>query len=304
MQQGGTTRGVVVVDAPSNLGLRPPAPGVVPGCYKAGRVLREKGILTGLRTEDAGTVVPPAYKPEWSPGQGSRNAEAIASYSIALADRIASLIDPSRLIVVLGGDCSVLIGEALALRRRGRYGLAFLDGHSDFRHPANSSHINAAAGEDLAIVTGRGDDRLINLESMGPYFEESAIAVAGLRDSDSELAELRALGIPVWTAEKAEAEPGTVGESMIEHLASSDLSGYWVHVDVDILDESVMPAVDSPSKGGLSFESLRVLLEGLLQERRAVGVDFCIYDPDLDPDRVAGSLLAATLNQALRSAVS
>lgn len=27
-------RNIVVIDAPSNLGLRPPAPGTVPGCYK------------------------------------------------------------------------------------------------------------------------------------------------------------------------------------------------------------------------------------------------------------------------------
>jgi arginase family enzyme len=45
----------------------------------------------------------------------------------------------------------------LAVRRIGRYGLAFIDGHSDFRHPGNSSGgnstgVGAAAGEDLRLL--------------------------------------------------------------------------------------------------------------------------------------------------------
>ena len=38
----------------------------------------------------------------------------------------------------------------------GRIGLVFIDGHSDFRHPGNAPYVGAAAGEDLALVTGRG----------------------------------------------------------------------------------------------------------------------------------------------------
>jgi arginase len=32
----------------------------------------------------------------------------------------------------IGGDYSILPGSMLALRRRGRYGLLFIDGHADF----------------------------------------------------------------------------------------------------------------------------------------------------------------------------
>jgi arginase len=84
------------------------------------------------------------------------NAAAMATYTRQLADRIGALVDVGEFVLVLGGDCSILLASILALRRRGRYGLAFLDGHSDFRHPANSSRVGAAAGEDLALVTGRG----------------------------------------------------------------------------------------------------------------------------------------------------
>jgi arginase len=75
----------------------------------------------------------------------------------------------------------------LALKRTGRYGLVFIDAHSDFRHPGNSPEIGAAAGEDLAIVTGRGDHRLINLEGMGPYVQEEDVHIVGVRSNDDYL---------------------------------------------------------------------------------------------------------------------
>ncbi len=40
-----------------------------------------------------------------------------------------------RISIVLGGDCSIMLGCLLALRRRERHGLLFLDGHPDFYQP-------------------------------------------------------------------------------------------------------------------------------------------------------------------------
>jgi arginase family enzyme len=150
------SRRIALVDAPSNLGLRPPEDGSVPGCYKAPGALRDRRLRERLGAEEAGVVVPPRYRAEWWPGYGVRNREAIAQYSVNLARRVGRLLDEGALPLVLGGDCSILIGNKLALADRGRFGLAFIDGHSDFRHLGNSEAVGAAAGEDLAIVTGRG----------------------------------------------------------------------------------------------------------------------------------------------------
>jgi hypothetical protein len=61
-----------------------------------------------------------------------------------------------------------LQGSTLALRRIGRYGLAFIDGHSDFRHVGNSAGVGAAAGEDVALVTERGQSDLTDLDGLRP----------------------------------------------------------------------------------------------------------------------------------------
>ncbi len=76
-----------------------------------------------------------------------------------------------------------------------------------------------------------------------------------------------------------------------------ELKGFWIHLDADVLDPEVMPAVDSPSANGLTFEALIKLLKGILKSSPAVGLEFTVFDPDLDPD----GKLAASLADALVS---
>jgi arginase len=271
-------RSFSVLDAPSNLGLRPPLPGTVPGCYKLAGALRDKGFVTAIGAQDAGCVTPPRYhRGDWQLGDGVFNAEAIARYTVKLADRIGALLDAQRFPVVLGGDCSILLGAALALRRRGRFGVAYLDGHSDLRHPGNDA-VGAAAGEGLAHITGRGQADITDLEGLRPYVRDEDVAVLGIRDYDDYLPELREAGIATWTESDLRAA-GPV--PALERLDGKD---FWIHLDVDILDPEVMPAVDSPDPGGLSYTELDSLLAALLGSPRCVGMHVAIFDPDLDDD--------------------
>jgi arginase len=292
-------RSVVVLDAPSNLGLRPPAPGAVPGVYKLAGALRDKRLLERLGAADGGVVLAPRYQSQWEPGDGVRNGPAIERFSLRLADRLGVLLDQGSFPLVLGGDCSILLGNMLALRRRGRYGLVFVDAHSDFRHPGNADFVGAAAGEDLALVTGRGDT-LANLENRRPLVRDSDVFVIGVRGGDGPLTELQALGIPVRTAAEVRRESATASaREALAHLKHTDaLDGFWIHCDVDALDSAVMPAVDTPEPDGLGFEHLSELLRGLLVDRRARGLDITIFDPDLDEDGELAEQLTACICDA------
>jgi arginase len=298
-------RRAAVLDAPSNLGLSPPKDGVVPGCYKLAGALRDRGLVTRLPAEDAGYLTPPRYdRGDWNRGDGVFNAAAIASYTVRLADRIGDLLDSERFPVVLGGECSILLGAALALRRRGRYGLGYLDGHSDLRHPGNSEYVGAAGGEALALVTGRGQADLTDLEGRRPYLRDGDAVVLGVRDDDAFLGELHRAGIPVWQVGKLRAEgPAAVARAALDRLERDELEGFWVHLDVDIMDPSVMPAVDSPDPGGIDREEFLALFAPLVASPRCVGLHVGIFDPDLDPDgRLAGELtdtLVAAIAPAL-----
>src|ERR671938_330410 len=52
---------LAVLDAPSNLGLRPPAPDREPGARRLADALRACGIVGRLGASDAGRVEPPPY---------------------------------------------------------------------------------------------------------------------------------------------------------------------------------------------------------------------------------------------------
>jgi arginase len=145
---------------------------------------------------------------------------------------------------VLGGDCTVLLGAAVALRRLGRYGLAYLDGSADLRHPGHSTAVGAAAGEGLAQVTGRGQDDITDLEGLRPYLRDEDVWALGMRDYDSDLAELAELGIRHATAPAIRALGGeATGRQVLERLESPELDGFWVHLDA----ESSMPPSCRPS---------------------------------------------------------
>ena len=282
-------RRIAILDAPSNLGLRPPTETSVPGCAKAPGALRDHGLLARLGARDAGCLTPPRYDPgDWRPGDGVCHASEISAYSRKLADRIGAIIDLGEFPVILGGDCSIVLGSGLAMHRLGdaiggRIGLVFVDGHSDFRHPGNASYVGAAAGEDLALVTGRGQADLAAMEGRRPYFRDIDVVVMGIRPQDEYRLDLQAAGIVTRPVPTLRVE-GAARSAQWARDQLVDCAGFWVHVDMDVLDPAVMPAVDAPEPGGIAFPELELLLAGLVDTPDCLGVEITVFDPDYDPD--------------------
>ncbi|WP_306471976.1 arginase family protein [Streptomyces sp. f51] len=116
----------------------------------------------------AGRVEPPAYEATRDPDTGIVNPDGIARYSGRLADTVGGVLGSGRFPPVLGGDCSILLGNLLALRRLGRYGLLFLDGHTHFHQPS-ADPAGEAASTEPALATGRGPRMLTDLEGREPW---------------------------------------------------------------------------------------------------------------------------------------
>jgi arginase len=277
-------KNVSILDAPSNLGLRPPEVGSVPGCYKMPWALRDRGLLALLEAKDAGSLVPPRYRSQWAPDDGDRNAESIAHFSKELAVRTGNILNSGYFPLVLGGECSILIGNALALKKRGRYGLVYCDAHSDFRHPGNSEAIGAAGGEAMAIVTGRGDRRLINIDGLAPYIRDEDVVLLGIRATDEYLQELHEIGIYTLTSSDLQEMSLSNAAARVIESATQDTDGFWVHLDFDVVDSSEMQAVDCPEPNGLTFIHLSEVVESITASPYCIGMELTIYDPDLDPD--------------------
>jgi arginase len=293
-------RRIAVLDAPTNLGLRPPTPTSVPGCAKAPGALRDHGLISGLDARDAGCLTPPRYDPgNWRPGDGVAQSAEIAGYTRQLAARIDESVAIGEFPLVLGGDCSVVLGAALAMRRRaadagGRIGLIYVDGHSDFRHPGNASYVGAAAGEGLALVTGRGQADLAGLDANRPYFRDVDVVVLGMRSHDAYRLDLQAAGIAARAVPELRAE-GAARTAQWARSLLSHCTGFWLHVDVDVLDPAVMPAVDAPDPGGIAYAELELLIAGLVGGDECVGLDLTVFDPDYDPQGSYAGELVETL---------
>jgi arginase len=67
-------------------------------------------------------------------------------------------------------------------------------------------------------------------------------------------------------------------------LMKDELSGFWIHLDADVLNDSIMPAVDYRLGGGLCFSELSKLLRIIISSKRAVGMSITIFNPSLDLD--------------------
>jgi arginase len=113
---------------------------------------------------------------------------------------------------------ALLQGSTLALRRIGRYGLALLDGHSDFRHVGNSAGVGAAAGDDLALVTERGQSDLTDLDGLRPYLRNVDLSVLGIRDDDECREDLAALTIQLAVADDIRRDAKAVGREALTRL--------------------------------------------------------------------------------------
>src|SRR5262245_19405458 len=286
-----------LVSAPSNLGLRPPAPSSVPGCAKAPEALREAGLhrrLAELGAHEQGVVLAGRYADDAAPGS-LRNQAAIIEHALRLAARIDLLRAGGLAPLVLGGDCSILVAAGLSLRRApGRFGLVHLDGHTDFRNPGNSDQCASLAGEDLAAVVGLHWPAIADIDGLSPYFSPVDTAHAGCRDDEEEFQEATALlGAVLPSSQIRQQGVERVARKILDVADRADLDGYWIHLDVDILDPSVMPAVDSPDSGGLSAAELTELLAALAP--RALGAQVTVFDPDLDPDGSHARLLTDIL---------
>ena len=274
-----------IILAPSNLGLRPPDVGHQPGTWRAPQVLMTAGLGAAAGASEVLQLERPTYDFDAQPGTRIRNGQSIRAFSLNLSDRVRSVLEQGNFPLVIGGDCSILLGNLYGLRRWGGRGLVHVDGHSDFYRMSDqdAGRLGAAAGMDLALASGRGETLLSDWSSVGTLAHDKDIVQIGERESRDQLNRIPGTGIAQITAQRLLSE-GILraASSTIEKLKASDIDHAWMHVDLDVLDQTMMPAVDSPGSPGLNFEQLAELVHALCASGRIAGADFSIYDPERD----------------------
>ena len=291
-------RSIAIIEAPSILGLRPTGVEDLPEAFISA------GLAARLHARHAGRLNAAAYNEVRDKETGFLNPHGIADYSRRLAERIDEVLVQGDFLLVLGGDCSILLGPMLALNRRGRHGLLFLDGHMDFYD--KESNINGeAASSDLALVTGRGPVLLTTYDGRCPLVRDEDVVAFGFRDEQ----EARSYGSPPLPAKMKAIgleEVRRVGAAVATQEAFASASGkatrdFWIHFDADVLDDAIMPAVDYRLPGGLAWVEIEEVLSAALAHPKVVGMEITIFNPRLDADRNALSALVDMLTSAFQA---
>jgi arginase len=74
----------------------------------------------------------------------------------------------------------------------------------------------------------------------------------------------------------------------------------WLHLDLDALDQTALPAVTYPQPGGLNWDAFVMLARPLLASEALVGVSIADFNPSLDEDGAHARRVVDALARALQ----
>jgi arginase len=257
------------------------------GEARAPEALRKAGLAEAV-WRDAGDADSRMDDPARDPRTGVIGFGRLVEASSNIRSVVAGVLENGERPLVVGGDCSVLLGTMAAVKERlGRTGLAFLDGHVDY-FGGDTSPSGEAADMDLAFVCGYGPAELVDMAGPAPMVEPGDVVVMGHRrdpqdaspreddlvDERTQLVEARAVrrGAPErlgrYVAGRLEAQAGRL----------------WVHFDLDVFDEGEMAAVTYAQPDGLTWEQVEALLRPLVSSPALAGLSIADFEPDKDPE--------------------
>ena len=300
-------RALTVVGALSNVGARPYEDGAARDLHLAPDVLRERGLITRLGAIDMGDVVAPAYLDFRKPLHGSRNEAQVAAYSRTLGRRVAAATAQGEFGVVVGGDCSVVLACLLAARKKAGegLGLVYIDAHADFAVEEESESVATMA---LALAIGHGRSPLASLAGPVGLVDSGHAALIGRRDDAVESRGAATFASPaileVPSAQLRSDDWLELAALTLDRVAGPACPGFWIQLDVDVLNPVIMRAVDSPEPGGPSPAELVRFMSPLVRHPKALGLSLTSYDPALDPDRSCARQLVSLLEALFAPVVS
>ncbi|HEX8120968.1 MAG TPA: arginase family protein [Solirubrobacteraceae bacterium] len=188
--------------------------------------------------------------------------------------------------ILTASDCSICMTTLPAVvRHRPDANVLWLDAHGDFNSPETTPS-GFLGGMCLAAACGVWDAAL----GVAPVVDPGRVVMCGVRDLDAgERALLELKGVKV-------DRPSEVAE----RLAGRPV---YVHLDLDVLDPSVL-AAQFPAPGGLSDGGLRTLLAEVAESAEVLGVEITAFEAPGDDASTAGlaELIASIVEPLLEVA--
>lgn len=277
-------RAINIFEFPSNLGLTKKEHETEPGVRKLPDWFRKFDFHKRINPKNVFTLESPEYVMDFDEETGVKNPDKIIEYAKKQSEIILENFDKNTFNIILGGDCSRLIGNAIALKKLGNYSLFYLDGHTDYI-PPRLSPSGGVAGMDLAIVAGLGHEKLTNINHLQPYFSEENIFCVGNAETDDEEYAGEILNSDIHYFDlyrlRENGFKKTSGD-FLKMINDKELDGFFIHFDVDVLKDEIMPCVDSRMEDGIDYSDLKEILQPLINNEKCFGIEITILDPDHD----------------------
>lgn len=279
--------------------------GQAAGCERAPQAYRDAGLMAALNVPDNGDLPISLTDSARDDATGIIGFEQLVTVSETIRAGVRDLLHAGEKPLILGGCCSLLIGIAAALRDLyGRAGLTFIDGHIDY-YDGQTSPTGESSDMELAILTGHGPARLIQLAGEAPLIYPSDVTAIGIRDlaeaqQHGSAAPDPAIRIFEYDPAKDDDVMADLGKQTAARF-TAEPGRFWLHLDLDVLSSEAMPAVDYPMLGGFDWEQLRRLIRPLVSSSGFLGMDVTIYNPTLDPDGSCAAKIVNFLSDVLES---
>jgi arginase len=265
---------------------------VVPGSAPFGTelspaALRDAGLPEAIGAADAGDLAVRLVGRDRDAGTGVLGWPSVLATTQAVRSLAREQIAGGRLPFLVGGCCTLLPGALSGARDAlGAVGLAYLDGHLDL-YDGRTSTTGEPADMPISVITGNGPAAW-SVDIGAPLVGPGQLALLGQRDRDeaagygSILPEDAGLDPELTPAGLREQGIAAAGAAARDQLIGS-AGRYWVHLDVDVLDEQAFPATDYLMPGGLSRDELTGLMGPLLASPALAGLSLACYNPAKDP---------------------
>jgi arginase len=287
------------MDAATFVGVPIDSVGRSGGTEHGPAVLRELGLPAALGAEDTGDLEVRIRGEERDADTGIVASDDVLATTSVLRSAVADAIGTGARPFLAGGCCAELPGALAGARDAlGRVGLAYLDGHLDL-YDGVTSPTGEAADMPVSVALGRGPARWVE-ECGGASLAAEDTAIVGYRDKEESITYgmVQPEEVPGLTYRAVDevraAGPGAVGAT----VAASLPAPFWLHLDVDVLDEQVFPATDYLMPNGMTWEELEEELTPLASSPSLIGVSLACYNPEKDPGRAWGEALVVALKSA------
>jgi arginase len=272
------------------------------GTELAPAALRKLGLPAALGARDAGDLEVRIRGERRDPTTGILAAPDVLAATATLRDAVAGALGAGALPFLAGGCCAELPGALAGARDAlGGVALVHVDGHLDL-YDGVTSPTGEAADMPVAVALGRGPERWMEAAG-GASLAVEDTAIVGYRDKEESveygMLQPEELGpglLHVPVDDVRAKGPRAVGERVAAQLADGPL--YWLHLDVDVLDQDAFAATDYLMPNGMSWEELAGVLGPLAASDSLAGASLACYNPEKDPGEDCGRALVQLLGGA------